>query len=98
MATNYGNKHYVNEVGTKIRVETTFDELDAATKTDLKIIKPSGKKVTWGGSVEGTEITHTIQSGELDEVGMYMLQAYIETPQGKWHGETTHFEIYDTFE
>ena len=73
-------KVYVGDIGTEIVVDTCSD-LSTATKVELRVEKPSGAPVTWAGTVfETTKIRHVAVSGDLDEVGEYNLQAYVEMP------------------
>lgn len=90
-------KYYVNDVGTKLRVDVITD-VSAATVLKLKVKKPDGTTDEWDATLEGlTYLTYIIQAGDWDQVGRYLLQAYIEMPGWTGEGDTTSFEIYNAF-
>lgn len=57
-----------------IILDTTQD-LSSATSVAIEYEKPSGAEGTWTGSVSGTTIVYTVQVGDIDEVGLWRLQA-----------------------
>jgi len=93
---------FKNDVGTIIRVDTGFD-LTAATATNLVILKPNAQETVWIGTRNATSITmidYTIQSGDLDVIGDYLIQSYVEFPAPtSWHGRgiTTTLVVKDYF-
>jgi hypothetical protein len=91
------SKYYVNDVGTKIIVDVGEDISDAITM-QLNIKKPDSSTVTWNATLEGlTFLVYTVQSGDWNIVGRYLLQAYVVTPDWTGRGDTTSFEISDSF-
>lgn len=77
---------YVDEIGTEIRLETDVD-LSSATMLKIVGLKPSGEAIAWNATLypsDTTQLYYVTLSGDLDEVGVYPIQAYIE-----W-GATSH--------
>ena len=91
------SKVYINTEGILIKVETGID-LSGATKVSLKVRKPSGTEVEWIGTADGTKITYITQTGDLDEAGLYKIQAYIEKGSLKILGDTDGIYVYNEFE
>ena len=91
------SKWYVNDIGKKLVVDVGLDIHDA-TLIKMQIKKPDDTTVEWVASLEGlTKITYTTISGDLNQAGRYLLQAYVETPLLESKGETTSFEVYAAF-
>jgi hypothetical protein len=92
------SKYYVGDAGTKIVVNVCVD-ITTATVRSLKVMKPSGVLVTWPGLAEGTtHIAYYVQPTDFDEEGTYRLQAYVEMPGWKGHGDTAKFKVTKGFE
>jgi hypothetical protein len=108
MATLATKKYYVGDIGTEVRVDTWVDLTDA-TVTNLLILKPNATEVTWAGTAddetaeelarrEGTValtsvITYVTQAGDFNVRGLYLVQAWIVTPDGQWRGDVASFEV-----
>jgi hypothetical protein len=91
-------KVYVNDVGTQIILNCGTD-LSGATLLRIKVKKPNGVSVTWTAlPYMTTQIAYTTILGDLDQVGVYKIQAYVETPSWKGHGETLNLTVYNNFE
>jgi len=91
---------YKNDIGTTIRVDTGFD-LTAATRTDLIVMKPNKNETVWTGapsSAGATLIDYVVGIGDLDFVGDYLLQAYVELPGWSGRGITTTLVVKDYYE
>ena len=90
---------YVGDTGTIIRVDTNID-LTGMTESDtvLRVKKPSGAIEEWDCEIEGSPIDgilwHEIQSGDLDESGKYLLQAYVAFDPDHHLGTTANFTVY----
>jgi hypothetical protein len=83
------------DVGTLVKVYVGCDISDA-NLTQLIYQKPNGNKGTWVGSiVENSYIAYTLQTGDIDIVGHWKLQAYVETLSGKWYGDIASFIVQD---
>jgi hypothetical protein len=87
------SKLYVGDEGTEILVDVG-DDISTATVLKLKVLKPSGEADTWDGTLVGTTIIkYIVQTGDFDESGTYQLQAYVEMPAWKGHGDLTKFVV-----
>ena len=82
--------------GTVIRVTVTeggaaFDCSTATVKV-LRFRKPDGSvaSVTASFYTNGTDgiVQYTTTTGDLDQVGKWTGQVYLELPSGKWHTDT----------
>jgi hypothetical protein len=94
------SSHFKDEVGTLVIVNVGIT-VTGATVAKLLVEKPVSKEVVeWndGLTKEGTLLKYTIKDGDLDEVGTYELQAYIEINGWKGHGEKTAFVIEEPLE
>lgn len=95
------NRCYVADVGTVITLETGTNLTTlGATSVVIKVQKPSSATSDWAASIVSatpTQITHTTVTGDLDEAGMYYLQAYIVSPTGTWRGDSTPLEVLAAF-
>lgn len=90
-------KYYVDDVGTEIIVDTCSD-ISSATVTDLIVEKPDGEQFTWHGSVyDTTKIRYVVDAGDFDQVGEYLVQAYVEMPGWAGRGNTTTFKVTGHF-
>lgn len=87
------SKVYQNDEGTLIRVNT-YSDLSSATVTKIKVQKPSGASAEWNGSPNGTYVEYTTVSGDLDEVGAYVIYVYVETGSWKGHGEPDELKVW----
>lgn len=89
---------YQGDTSVVFRLDTGIDDALLATATEISILveKPSGTNVTWTATQYGStsEITYTSVSGDLDEAGDYILQAYIEWGTNGHHGDSTTITVY----
>ncbi len=100
------SKHYQNEIGTVIIVNTGGDISSA--NVSLKVKKPSGAIVEWigtvtdvvRGSVTFTDygIRYVVIAGDFNEAGIYCLQAFIDDIAGEWPGNNVRFRIFEPFD
>jgi len=96
-------KNYVNDVGTEILVDTGSD-LSTATELALYVRKPSGKAVTWAGTLgpinpQGVKvyIKYIVETGDWDEPGWWSLQSYVKITAWEGRGETVKFQLFPEF-
>ena len=91
---------YVGDVGTKVIV-MCGEDLSAATKTSIKVRKPGVKaEIEWPAQVDQAkpaEMYYFAQAGDFDVVGQYALQAYVELPTWRGHGETVLLDVRKRF-
>jgi hypothetical protein len=87
---------YKGDVGTVIKLDTLSD-ISSNTGLSIKVKKPSGVIQTWVSTLEGSTIVrHVIQSGELDEVGIYKLQAQVQLPGFSGSSDITSIQVDNT--
>lgn len=92
------DKHYVGEIGTEILLDTKVDII-AATATKVKCKKPDGTIVEWAATIKETTIlSYTTAAGDLDQAGMYRVQASLTLGSWSGSGETASFKILEAFE
>lgn len=94
---------YQNDTSVVFRLDTGIDDalLATATKIEIKTRKPSGTEVTWTAiqyidpdDGATSEITYTSTVGDLDEVGDYSLQSYIEWGTNVHYGDSVVITVY----
>ena len=92
-------KPYVGDVGTSILLDSGQPITDA-TFCRIEWTKPDGTIGTWGATVysDGRHVRHVTAAGDLSVAGVWMLQAYVETPVWKGRGETCYMEVFNRFE
>lgn len=101
------DKYYAGDIGTLIDVNTCTLVV-GATVSRLIVQKPSGVSFNWEGEVSDienpvsgnieTHIQYTVVDGDFDEVGQYMVVAYIVSPTWSGHGTMASFNVHDVFE
>ena len=68
--------------------------ISTATVRNIIVKKPDGSKIIWAASAEGTNsIKYVAVTGDIDLVGAWKVQAYIEMPTWKGHGSQTFFSV-----
>jgi hypothetical protein len=95
-----GDKHYVDDVGTKFVIECEENVQVDIAKLCFYVKKPDGTKVEWP-AIPGINrcMEYTIQEGDLNQKGIYKLQAYIENNDGShWRGDTLPFRVFPHFD
>lgn len=87
-------KTYRGAIGLKIVMATTVD-VSGATLVRLKYKKPSGAAGYWGGMVETpTSVSYTtVSEYDLDEAGVWEIQAYVEKGGYKLHGRFDELDV-----
>lgn len=86
------NRVYLGDIGTVITLDCESD-ISAATVRKILVRKPDGSEIEWTASQVGTSLIYTIALGDLDQSGEWSMQAYVETPAGKWRGETYRITV-----
>lgn len=90
------SKVYVGDVGTVIRLDVGEDV--SGSTVSMKVRKPDGTETAWSASVnasDSTKIDHTTVSGDLDQAGVYELQASIDGASWDGLGETTELMVHE---
>ena len=90
-------KTYINDES-YIRCDMGSD-ISTATVTQIKYKKPSGTTGVWTPTAySATELEYKFTAAELDEVGVWKIQTYVEVADFKGLGETSSFTVYGEFE
>jgi len=92
-------KLYQGDVGVTVNVATGIT-LTGATTTQIRVKKPSGTLAAWVATIDGAnaqQLNYTTIAGDLNEAGMYFLQAYVITGTQTLFGETAEIEIFGAF-
>lgn len=98
------SKHYVNTVGTVVRLNAGQDISDA-TALSILVRKPSGQQTTWTAELgpanaigEYTTLQYTVQDGDWDEAGWWTVHAHIVSPTWSGPGDAIKFELTARFD
>ena len=94
------DKIYIGDIGTRLRT-TLNDDLTGYSSINYKIKKPSGailtKPCTPEDEINGIIYYDTIE-GDLDEVGSYLIQAFVIFNSGSENlSVTKSFIVYDRY-
>jgi len=84
---------FVGDEGTLIKLSVGSDISDA-TITNI-LYSNSSATGEWVGSLgsDNTSVEYTLQSGDMAVIGRWALQAYVETPNGIWHGDIAYITV-----
>jgi hypothetical protein len=85
---------FKNDIGTVIQVDVGSD-VTGATTSRIKFIKPDGTSGYWNATISTQYLRYTTVEDDLDQVGEWDAQAYVELAAGKWHGEVTRFKVLE---
>ena len=69
-----------------IVAKTHYDDLASAEVTRILYKKPGGTEGYWEASVSGTNLIYNVSNGDIDVVGQWTFQAYIELGGLKGYG------------
>ena len=98
---------HLNDIGTIFRatindcVSGQQQVLDVSGATTLQLIfkAPSGntKTKTAVFTTDGTngQVEYTTVSGDIDETGVWKIQAYIVLPSGSWRSDIGKFTVHE---
>lgn len=68
--------YYVGDSYTQISLDTGIS-LTGATVTRILYKKPNGIKGFWTATVLGTSLQYQLQNGDIDQHGIWEIQAYV---------------------
>lgn len=71
----------------RISAETNYDDLASASITRILFIKPDGTRGHYEATVDGTKLYYDVAAGDIDQIGIWQFQAYIEIGGLKAFGE-----------
>lgn len=60
-----------------ISLETSNDSTTDADSAKIYYQKPSGSKGVWSATIDGTKVNYNVQTGDIDESGVWQFQAVI---------------------
>lgn len=84
---------FLNDVGTLISIDVQED-ISTATHMSIKFKKPDGTYGSWPAFLEGLgAVQYITVNGDLDQVGVWYLQVYIEMPSWKGHSDITSIRV-----
>jgi hypothetical protein len=79
---------HVGDIGTDI-IFDVGESLSSATVHTLKYRKPNGAVGSWNATVVGNTLKFTTSAlSDLDVVGKWLIQAYVEMPAWKGHSDS----------
>jgi hypothetical protein len=88
------SKTYVGDIGTEIILDVQAD-ITTATSVGILAKKPDGTSVTWSGQVySGTNVHYLTQTNDLNQAGVWLLQAVIASPSWSGHSESVELVVY----
>ena len=73
-------KVFVGNYGFVVTVDFGDDDVSGADSYTLYVTKPDGTTTSWTAGINGSDssqIQYTVQSGDLDTAGYYLIQPYI---------------------
>lgn len=77
----------VGDVGAAISVDVSdIGDVSLAANILIKYLKPSGEEGQWVGTVSGSTMEYTTVDGDVDEDGVWYLQATFDL--GTWRGSS----------
>ena len=72
----------------------TGQDLTSATVTNIKYIKPDETTGTWtGAAYDTTKIKYEVQSGDLDDIGLWTLQAVVVIGGRTGYGDKVKMQV-----
>lgn len=65
---------FKDQTNATIKLDTKID-LSTASYVGIDYKKPDGTTGSWEGTADGTQVVYEVVSGDLNQVGIYALQA-----------------------
>jgi len=74
-----------NDIGYPVTIQGTDlneEDLTNALSVEIQVMKPNGEDAVWAvnnwqRNENGIDITHIIQEGDIDDIGLYSLNVHI---------------------
>ncbi len=104
MAITILEEVHKSDIGTTIIITVkdgaAIVDISSATTKNIKIKKPVSSTVltkTGTFTTDGTDgkLQYTTIAGDLDEVGVYNVQAYLVLPAGTWNSSIEDMSVFD---
>jgi hypothetical protein len=89
---------HVNDVGTEFSV-TVYDgqlvlDLAGPSNLQLKFKKPDGSTLLKSATISDDKLSYTTVSGDIDQVGVWSLQAVITYTSNVYRSDVQQFKVY----
>ncbi len=93
---------HVNDVGTKFLVTIKDDgvavDVSSASSITMKFKKPDDEVISRTGTLDSTgtdgKVYYTTIAGDLDEAGLYKLQAVVNLSSGTYYTDIYSFKVH----
>lgn len=85
------------DIGIALNLETGID-VTTATVTKILYRKPSGTTGAWTASTSSTTVSYQTSTNDLDESGVWELQAYIEIGALKVRGSIAKLRVVEALD
>lgn len=84
---------YLGEYGKMITIDVGID-ISEATATKIRYQKPKGLLGEWIATITGTTtMGYILLEGDIDTIGRWQLQSYIETPVSVNYGSKVILDV-----
>lgn len=80
--------YYVGQSNILLTLDTKIP-LVGATATRILYTKPNGLKGFWPATVVGTTLEYQLLNNDVDQAGVWKIQAYVEISGRKAYGQIT---------
>lgn len=85
---------FVGDEGTDIVIDCGIDISTATVRRIVVQKRENGPKIYWVAvPASATAMKYTTLAGDIDVSGTWKLQAYVETPSWKGHGEVVEMNV-----
>jgi hypothetical protein len=84
--------YYVGDSYTQISLDTGIS-LTGASVTRILYKKPNGIKGFWTATVLGTSLQYQLQNDNIDQDGIWSVQAYVEIGGKKAYGQVSEINF-----
>ena len=88
------NQLYKNQSYIEIVLDTKTD-LTNATNCKILVKKDNAVKASWTATKAGTTLKYDVLPNDLDETGIYSLQAYFEVSGRKAFGKPINIQVVE---
>ena len=81
-----------------LRLSTGID-VSAYSINRIRYVKPNGNTGYWNASADPSDVTvmqYTMNNGELDIRGTWIVQAYVQEGDTKFHGLWAEFKVFSS--
>ena len=85
---------YLNDIGTLFAIDTQ-DDISTNNSIVLRYKKPNGVKGNWSPTLnaDNQTVEYVTVDGDLDQLGEWELQVYVDLPAWKGHSDIVTFTV-----